>query len=340
MIPKLGYDGREYALLATYLVSAILCLLGNSVIVSVILKSKKISNTYMLIMNQCLCDALCGFIYITLWFTCSSWTVSLGSGRGAMVCDTITTIKVGTFFVSAYNMTVIAIDRYLKLYHPMSKGLKAKIYVPVVWVIGLTFAVVNSFHFEISLFFTPQRIVGCRKSFPLKMEFLEKRYNELIVYLVTIICLLIILITYWKVIKKIQQRKLVGQFSQEKTCQRDEAKMRTTYMLIATVIAYVVLCSPIYSVNFIDHFVVKLLPECTAATEEPFWYLIVYFCAVSSTAVNPIIFCYFNLEIRKQFTNVVRMLCGLQPRRDENVAQIRCKSFAFHSTTIGTSVTT
>ncbi|KAI1291827.1 Chemokine XC receptor 1 [Halotydeus destructor] len=334
-----GYELSEWSSLVTYPLLSLFAMIGNSVILAVILEGKKISNTYKLIINQCVADTVCGFVYHPLWIVCSSWAVSLGNGTGATICDLFNLVQVGTFFVSAYNMAVIAMDRYLKLYYPMSDGLKASTYVPMTWVFGMLSAAINSFHFSVGEFFTPYRLIGCRKSFPVKIEFLEKRYNYLFVFVFTNGCLSLVAFAYYKVVMKIRQRQTVGKVSQEKSTQRDEAKMRTTYMLITTAVAYIVLCGPLFSAFAIDYYIYKLLPECSAAAVLPSWFMFVYFCAVSSTAVNPVIFCYFNLEIRKQFKKVVKRLFGLESRSHKPLAQDRSNSFFFHSTTNVNSIT-
>ncbi|KAI1291871.1 Neuropeptide Y receptor type 4 [Halotydeus destructor] len=335
----LGYDLSEWFLFTMYTLLSFAALLGNSVIFSVIMRDKKISNTYKLIVNQCVTDTICGLIYNPSWVLCSSWAVALGNGTGGVICESFAVIQVGTFFVSAYNMAVIAFDRYLKLYYPASKGLKASRYVPLTWIFGLVAGVFNSFHFQFFEFFTPYRLVGCRKSFPINVEFFGKRYNYLLVFFLTNGSLALVAFAYYKVMKKIRERKTIGELSRARSYHHEEAKMRTTYMLMTTVAAYISLCGPLFLSYAIDHYIVRLMPECTTATVFPVWFLVIFFLAISSTAVNPIIFCYFNLEIRKQFKAVVKQLCGLESRGEEDKSpQAKIHSLYFHSNTNATSL--
>lgn len=101
----------------------------------------------------------------------------------------------------------------------------------------------------------------------------------------------------------------------------------TTYMLVWTVIAYFVLCTPIVSLEFINYFIVRLSPlECSENTATPVWYTVTILLIIMATFVNPFIFCYFDAEFRDAFKSYANRFSGKSWFRLPDVALKRIES--------------
>src|SRR5690349_12707052 len=105
------YTARDWFLFGLYWFVALLAFIGNGFILKVIFKRKKLTNTYKLIANQCFSDGVCGLIYMSLWFFCSTKFLTFANGNGVYVCEVIVIVKVGTFVVSVFTMAAISMDR-------------------------------------------------------------------------------------------------------------------------------------------------------------------------------------------------------------------------------------
>lgn len=315
-----SYSSMEWMLFSAYLVSALFAIVGNGLIIHLIRVTKKTSNTFQLIVNQCCSDAICGSIYMSLWFFCSTNCIKSGNGFGLFNCECVLLIKVATFFVSIYTMTVISVDRYVKLYYPHSRGLKARISIPLTWFAGILTALFCNPHFQVAEFFTPGRLIGCRVALPFDLGFLKKHYNFGIVLLLVGSAFGIISFSYYKVIRKIYSRQTLGLRNDAKLKQMEDKKRNTILMLIVMVVSSYTLCGPLFVVLGTDYWFIQLLPAvCNENTIQPVWYLIIYFTCVSSTSVNPFIFFYFNREFRYKLLEYI----GISPSTRKDMSNVQ-----------------
>ena len=304
MNPENSYEASEWLIFFCYIILGVIGAIGNGFILLVIRRRKLKTTTMYLIGNQAVSDLSCGLLYVSLWALCSERLISSGAG-GLVTCEITYTLKVTTFFVSVYTMVVISIDRYLKLcYNPPKKlGLSIGKCIILIWILGLLTSVICMFHFRVSLFFSSERLVGCRLAYKVKdMPFFEKHYNFLIILVLSGLGpLSITSYMYYRVISKLNDRQIVGNKvdSDESQEQFKRNKKRTVHMLIATLVFYYLLCSPIYGNFLISYFIVPIFPkDCGPSTHEPFYYLIAYFLSVTSICVNPMIYCHYNADFR------------------------------------------
>lgn len=304
-----NYSILEWFIFFFYIITSLIAFIGNGFILKVIYSKQMKTTTYVLIGNQAFSDALCGLIYLSLWAICSYKVITFGKS-GLLLCEMMTTLKASTYLVSAYTMTLIAIERYLKLYHPLKGGIKIKLSVSLSWGLSLTMGLWTMFYFRNSVFFTPKKLIGCRTSLPIKVAFFENNWNFLISFIIgACLPLSITSYMYYKVVQKIRERDLVGNSVNVQRAQAFEKnKTRTTTMLIMIVVWYFILCAPIYII-LIDQRFVSILPEkCDISTNQPFYYSIAYLMAVSSSCINPFIYCFYNRKFREEFVGYFQKL--------------------------------
>jgi len=299
-----SYTWSEWIIFFCYIVLGLVGAVGNGFILLVIRRRKLRTTTMSLIANQAVSDLSCGLIYLSLWALCSEKVVSSGL-TGLTTCEVAYTIKVTTFFVSVFTMVIISIDRFRKLcYYPSKNlGLSTQNCIIIIWIAGLATSVLCMFHFRVSLFFTSERLVGCRLAYKVEnVPFFELHYNFLLIILISGIApLLITTYMYYRIVKKLKDRQVVGTQVDNNQSEAifNKNRKRTIHMLISTLVFYFLLCGPIYANFFISYFIVRILPEdCGPGTHEALFYLIAYFLSVTSICVNPVIYCYYNSEFR------------------------------------------
>lgn len=304
------YTVKDWSIFTIYLIISLVAFLGNLFVLQVIINKKKLTNTYRLIANQCVSDGICGLIYMSLWFTCS--TASLDTERGFFACEFILLIKVATIAVSGMTPCVIALDRYFSLYHPGKLSMRSNIWIPIIWILAFIAAFVNNLNFEVSEFFTPIRLIGCRVTFETDIEFFKKRFNYLFIIAIVISTLAVTIVAYYKIVRKFTETKpMTSEIESPADFALEKAKRNTVNMLITMTAFFTGLMAPFYTTLLIDTFYPIFPKPCNQATEPPIWWISVYVMLISSTLVNPFIMGYFQEEFGQEFKRMVSPLWRL-----------------------------
>lgn len=217
-----------------------------------------------------------------------------------------------TVFLASFSLntlTLMAINRYCRIIHPMThrkffNPRKTKIYLFIAVFLGVFagipyFLAGYSYEFHAGKYFCYQRVV------------LWSVLYLMVIFLGT--PTIVIIICYLKVFLAIRQHKK----SVNKTMQRTPIKritveeIKITNTLFATVVAFLLCWMPVLIIELIT-----LAQNGSRLRREV--YVMFTVCASASSAVNPIIYGIMNRKFRKEYINLLR-LCGIKvcPERAE-----------------------
>ncbi|KAI1283154.1 Substance-K receptor [Halotydeus destructor] len=294
-----GYSTTEWSIFVLYIIIAILAIIGNSFVIFVIMKRKQSSLTFLLIANQAASDLLCGVVFISIWFFCSSKVINLGL-IGIKSCEVAMVLKMSTFFVSAITMTLVSRERYRSTCHPETKSMGPLTMILIIWLAGLLIAFWTLLNMQINEFFTEDRLFGCRRSFVIESPFTHSKYNFVFTFLlVGVLPINIMGFYYYKVIRRLREDSNDDYYTQTKEDMKETKQL--TKMLILIVVFYFLLGSPVYLMILIDSFSISILPDnCGAGVSQPAYYMVSYWMAASSNCINPFIYCKYGPEFREE----------------------------------------
>ena len=108
-------------------------------------------------------------------------------------------------------------------------------------------------------------------------------------------------------IKKLRQRKLVGNnIGEEKQEKLTKNKRKTVRMLLAIVIWYFIITIPYYVFIFVEIFILKIdaKTDCKRGKTSVQTFVILGLFYLGSLCVNPFIICYYNPDFRQEVIRI------------------------------------
>ncbi|XP_022290640.2 RYamide receptor-like [Crassostrea virginica] len=286
---------------------SMLAVIGNSLVIIVILKDKKMQSiTNIFIANLALADVLIGVFSIPFQFQAAllqRWVVPY------FLCPVAPFIKNLTVCVSVFTLTVIAIDRYIAVMHPLKAGLQMKVaafLLANIWLFGILSSLPNLVFFGVievpDLPFKNQTKPFCAHAYPSK-TFMSTHvfYLFFVQYLLP---LLVISYTYFRIVFKIWGTKPPGQHLDSQESARTRNRKKVVKMLILVVCLFVVCWMPLH--------IYQVLSQTYPSINNYENIHIIWFCsnwlAMSNSCYNPFVYgllnCKFKREYQKLFSYV------------------------------------
>ncbi|MGH0179644.1 UNVERIFIED_CONTAM: hypothetical protein FKN15_002087 [Acipenser sinensis] len=286
-----------------YLTVCVVGLGGNTLVIHVVLRysrTETVTNIYIL--NLALADELfmLGLPFLAVQNALSYWPF------GTHMCRLVMTVDGINQFTSIFCLTVMSIDRYLAVVHPIrsSKWRKPRVAKAVnatVWAVS--FVVV----LPVVVFANvPAGLGVCNIDWPQPADVWRATF---IVYTSTLGFfgpLLVICLCYLLIVVKVRSAgKKVGTTASSK---RKKSERKVTRMVV-TVVALFVLCwLPFYALNIVN-LVVSLPGEPRG----------VYFCVVAlsyaNSCANPFVYAFLSENFKRGFR---RALCRRASRKVES----------------------
>ncbi|XP_029955512.1 type-1B angiotensin II receptor [Salarias fasciatus] len=282
-------------------------IVGNSMVVAVIhcyMKLKTVAN--ILVLNLAISD-------LTFLLTLPLWATFTATGYywpfGTFLCKASAGLVILNLYTSIFFLTVLSIDRYLAIVHPVqSRRFRsiayARITCVVVWVFAFVLSMPTALTRDVYLLSGHNKTV-CG----LLQEKIEKvkKLNDLVLAIKLMKSLLgflipfIIIITCYCLIG----RALLGAKRIQKSSRsRDDEVLR---MLAATVLAFFLCWTPHQVCHFMDLLhQMKPLKQCDILdmvdTAMPFTICIAYF----NSCINPIVYGFVGRQFRKNLLRLLR----------------------------------
>uniref|UniRef100_A0A8D2J5Q5 G-protein coupled receptors family 1 profile domain-containing protein n=1 Tax=Varanus komodoensis TaxID=61221 RepID=A0A8D2J5Q5_VARKO len=276
-------------------------IIGNYLLIYVICKTRKMHNvTNFLVGNLAFSDML-------MCATCIPLTLAYafeprGWIYGHFMCYFVFLMQPVTVFVSVFTLTVIAVDRYHAMLHPLQRRLTIPVcayILAAIWLLSCLLAapaLVHTYHAE----FPELDFSICEEFwFNRKRDRLAYAYSTLI--LTYVLPFAIISVSYLRISVKLKNRVVPGNVTQSQA-ECDRARKRKTFRLLVLVVAAFGICwLPLHTFNVIKDIDIKLI-------DKRYFNLIQLLChwfAMMSACTNAFLYAWlhdsFRGELRKMF---------------------------------------
>nr|XP_003221009.1 PREDICTED: somatostatin receptor type 3 [Anolis carolinensis]XP_008108874.1 PREDICTED: somatostatin receptor type 3 [Anolis carolinensis]XP_008108875.1 PREDICTED: somatostatin receptor type 3 [Anolis carolinensis] len=286
----LGVDVSGVLIPIVYLIVCVVGLAGNSLVIYVVLchsVSESVTNVY--IFNLALADELfmLGLPFLAAQNALSYWPF------GSFMCRLVMAVDATNQFTSIFCLTVMSVDRYLAVVHPVksSKWRTARVAKAVsatVWVLSSIVVLPVLVFSEV-----PQGMNTCHIKWPEPAAVWQTGF---IIYTATLGFfgpLLVICLCYLLIVVKVRSS---GRKVRAVTAKRKLSEQRVTHMVVAVVAVFVLCWLPFYVLNIIN--VIWTLPE------EPSLFGIYFLVVVlpyANSCANPIIYGFLSYRFKQGF---------------------------------------
>uniref|UniRef100_H3ABW9 Somatostatin receptor 5 n=2 Tax=Latimeria chalumnae TaxID=7897 RepID=H3ABW9_LATCH len=293
-----------------YFVVCVVGLGGNTLVIHVVLwyaKMESVTNIYIL--NLAVADELfmLGLPFLAVQNALSYWPF------GSLMCRLVMTVDGINQFTSIFCLTVMSIDRYLAVVHPVksSKWRKppvAKTVNATVWAVSFVVVLPVVIFADV-----PAGMSTCNINWPEPATVWQAAF---IIYTATLgffAPLTVICLCYLLIIIKV---KSSGRKVRATSTKRKQSERKVTRMVVIVVVAFVFCWLPFYMLNIVN--LVATLPK------DPSLFGIYFFVVVLSYAnscANPIIYSFlsdnFKQGFRKTLCRSTRRVQNQEPSRRE-----------------------
>ncbi|KAL9972498.1 hypothetical protein ACROYT_G018813 [Oculina patagonica] len=299
----------------SYCVLLLLSVLGNSVLIAIIKKNKRMQTiTNHLIANMAVSDILITVLVVPRKIT----EILLGPRRwlidgplGSFLCKTASFFQDISTAVSILSLVAIAIDRYRGIVFPLRKQLikpakLCKVIIPLIWITSMG---LHAVYFYIFRLVTKDTKTYCTPSWAPKFDdrkSQETYYLILLVFLI-IIPTCVVTILYSAIILNLKKSRIarLNDPSSFFTSRRLREDTKVVRIIIAILIAFIVCIIPINVFAILMFFVWSPGQVPCGIGHVGF---AVHFILYSNASVNPLIYFILNDKYRKGLLNILKAL--------------------------------
>ncbi|XP_034566445.1 somatostatin receptor type 5 [Notolabrus celidotus] len=310
-----AFSGPSVAGVLIPLIYTIVCIIGlggNTLVIHIVLHYSKIESvTNIYILNLAIADELfmLGLPFLAVQNTLQSWPF------GSFMCRLVMTVDSINQFTSIFCLTVMSIDRYLAVVHPIksSKWRRpqvAKVVNGTVW--ALSFLVV----LPVVIFANIQKPGGtCNIAWPQPANIWRAAF---IIYTATVgfFCpLLIICLCYLLIVFKIRSS---GKKVHATSTKRRKSERKVTRMVVIIVAVFVFCWLPFYALNILN-----LLMSLPSEYQGLYYFVVVL--GYANSCANPIVYGFlsdnFKRGLRKALCRPTRKVENHEPKEQQQQQQ-------------------
>ncbi|KAM9472482.1 somatostatin receptor type 5-like isoform 1-T1 [Salvelinus alpinus] len=267
-------------------------LLGNTLAIYVVLryaKMKTVTNMYLL--NLALADELyiLGLPFLTTQNVLSYWPF------GQFLCRVVMTVDSINQFTSTFCLTVMSIDRYLAVVHPI-RSVKwrqpkvAKIINGLVWVVSFVVVLPVTIYSDVQ-----DRFNSCNMSWPDPQELWSTVFILYTAILGFFGPLLIICLCYLLIIIKVKSAGARAGLTRRRRSER-----KVTRMVVIIVVVFVICWLPFFTTNIVN--LVFIIPE-NSVTAGVYFFLVIM--TYVNSCANPLLYGFLSDNFKQSFRKVL-----------------------------------
>ncbi|XP_056607672.1 somatostatin receptor type 5-like [Triplophysa dalaica] len=288
----LSEDESTKVMAVIYLVVFVLGLTGNSLAIFVVLRNTKMKTvTNMYILNLAVADELyiLGLPFLTTHNVLSYWPFGNFLCRIVMWADSISQ------FTSTFCLTVMSIDRYMAVVHPIRSARwrrpsVAKVINSMVWGLSCVLTLPVIIYSDVQ-----PDLNTCNMSWPEPRDVWSTAFILYTAVLGFFCPLLVISLCYLLIVVKVKSAGARAGLSKRRRSER-----KVTRMVVIIVVVFVLCWLPFFILNIIN--LIQTLPENNLVTG-------VYFLAVILTYVNscanPLLYGFLSDNFKQSFQKVL-----------------------------------
>ncbi|GCC34726.1 somatostatin receptor type 5-like [Chiloscyllium punctatum] len=302
--PSINGSGGAILIPAIYFTVCAIGLSGNTLVIHVILcyaKMESVTNLYIL--NLAIADELfmVGLPFLAIQNALSYWPF------GSLVCRLVMTVDGINQFTSIFCLTVMSIDRYLAVVHPV-KSIKwrkphvAKVINAMVWAVSFVVVLPVVIFSDVKT-----GMHTCNINWP---EPIIVWSTAFIIYTATLGFfgpLLVICLCYLLIVIKLRSS---GKKVRATSTKRKKSERRVTWMVVIVVAVFVFCWLPFYVMNIIN--LVSSMPSEPALVGLYFFVVVLSY---ANSCANPIIYGFLSDNFKQGFRKI---LCRSSRRVDVN----------------------
>ncbi|XP_053547725.1 prolactin-releasing peptide receptor-like [Bombina bombina] len=274
---------------------------GNYLLIYVICKTKKMHNvTNFLVGNLAFSDMLmcatCVPLTLAYAFEPRGWVF------GSFMCYFVFLMQPVTVFVSVFTLTVIAVDRYHAMVHPLRRRMTIPTCAYIlagIWLLSCLMAapaLVHTYHVEF-----PELDFSICEEFWVGMEKKRLAYAYSTLFLTYALPLIVISVSYLRISVRLKNRVVPGNITNIQA-EWDRARRRKTFrLLVLVVVAFGVCWLPLHIFNIMKDIDINLI-------DKQYFNLIQLLChwfAMMSACTNSFLYAWlhdsFRGQLRKMF---------------------------------------
>ncbi|XP_074135803.1 somatostatin receptor type 5 isoform X1 [Sminthopsis crassicaudata] len=279
-----------------YLLVCMIGLSGNALVIYVVLryaKMKTVTNIYIL--NLAIADVLfmLGLPFIATQNAISYWPF------GTFLCRLVMTVDGINQFTSIFCLTVMSMDRYLAIVHPI-KSTKwrrpriARLISAAVWAFSLLMSL------PVIIFADIQDLNTCNISWPEPVNIWSAVFIIYTSVLGFFGPLLVICLCYLLIVIKVKSSGVrVG------STRRRRSERKVTRMVVIIVVVFVFCWLPFFTANIVN--LVFILPEEAASASVYFFVVILSY---ANSCANPILYGFLSDNFKQSFQKVLCLRKG------------------------------
>ena len=289
-----------------YCLVLIVSLLGNSAIISIVIRNKRMRTTVnCLIANMAASDLLISTVAVPMKLC----EIAVGPRRwliegtlGLILCKLTYFLQDISTYVSIQSLVVIAIDRYRGIVFPFRPALitpkLCRVIIPLVWITSMS---LHAPYFYTARLFSRHNKTICDFSWAPNFadhQRIQERYMMALFIIIVILPLCVITFLYSRIIfslrKGIATRR--RRLSSSCTNQRHKENAKVFKNIFAIWVAFVVCVIPALIYGILFYFVWKWKMPCNM---EQLGFA-VHFVLYSNAAVTPVVIFVFNDKYRQR----------------------------------------
>ncbi|XP_075896781.1 somatostatin-like receptor F_48D10.1 [Nelusetta ayraudi] len=275
-----------------YLVVFTVGLTGNTLTIYVMLryaKMKTVTNIYIL--NLAVADELyiVGLPFLTTQNVLSYWPFGSFLCRVVMMADSMNQ------FTSIFCLTVMSIDRYLAVVHPI-RSTKwrhprvAKVVSAAVWAVSFVVVLPVVIFSDVQ-----EKFHSCNMIWPEPQDVWSTAFILYTATLGLFAPLLVICLCYLLIVIKVKSSRARAGFTKRRRSER-----KVTRMVVVIVVVFVLCWLPFFIINIVN--LVVIIPESSTTAGVYFFTVILSY---ANSCANPVLYGFLSDNLKQSFRRVI-----------------------------------